>query len=140
MYVFILYIYKKYTKFLFKLFLKLNYMSTVTFRHEKSRSEKTKKGNKTVKRENLIDGEKGISFTFLHKDGDDEKKFYKVSVRSDDGKKFSVMEKKGDKETTKEMTKAEVEKMVKADKNLEFAHLYMTKGASALKGAKGKKA
>ena len=37
-------------------------MSTVTFRHEKSRSEKTKKGNKTVKRENLIDGEKGLSF------------------------------------------------------------------------------
>merc|ERR1712196_6803 len=30
--------------------------------------------------------------------------------------------------------------MVKGDKNLEFAHLYMTKGASALKGAKGKKA
>ena len=34
------------------------------------------------------------------------------------------MEKKGDKETTKEMTKAEVEKMVKGDKNLEFATLH----------------
>ena len=69
-------------------------MSTVTFRHEKSRSEKTKKGNKTVKKEMLIDGEKGLTFSFLHKDGDDEKKFYKVSVRSEDMKKFTVVEKK----------------------------------------------
>merc|ERR1712166_1177849 len=104
-----------------------------------SRSEKTKNGNKSVKKEMLIDGEKGLSVSFLYKDGDDEKNFYKVFFRSEDDKMFSVTEKKGEKETTKEMTKAEFEKMVKGDKNLEFAHLYMTKGASALKGKKSKK-
>ena len=105
-------------------------MSTVTFRHEKSRSVKTKKGNKTVKKEMLIDGEKGLTISFLHKDGDDDKKFYKISVRSDDMVKFVVTEKKGEKETTSEKTKSEVEKMVKGNKDLAFAHIYMTKGPS----------
>ena len=53
---------------MFKIISQITYMSTVKFRHEKSRSEKTKKGNKTVKREMLIDGEKGITISFLHND------------------------------------------------------------------------
>ena len=110
-------------------------MSTVTFRHEKSCSEKTKKGNKTVKKEKLIDGEKGLSFSFVHKDGDD-KKFYKVSGRSDDGKTFIVTEKNADKETTSEKSKKDVESIVKKNKDLEFARVYMTKGASAFKSLK----
>ena len=114
-------------------------MSTVTFRHEKSRSEKTKNGNKSVRKEMLIDGEKGLTFTFLYKDGDDENKFYKIAVKSEDGKKYTVVEKKGEKETTTEMSKAEVEKITTGDKNLAFALLYMTKGPSALKSSKGKK-
>ena len=82
----------------------------------------------------LIDGEKGLTFSFLHKDGDDEKKFHKISVKSEDMKKFVVTEKKGEKETSSEKTKKEVEAMVKGNKDLEFAHIYMTKGPSALKG------
>ena len=107
-------------------------MSTVTFRYEKSLSKKTKKGNKTVKKEILIDGAKGLTFSFLHKDGDDDKKFYKIFVKSDDMKKFVVTEKKGEKETTSEKTKGEVEKLVKGNKDLAFTHLYMTKGPDSI--------
>ena len=49
------------------------------------------------------------------------------------------MEKKGDKETTTEMTKADLMKMLKKNKDLDFMVKFMEKGPSALKGRKYKK-
>ena len=71
-------------------------MSTVVFRHEYSNKYKEKGVSNTIK-ENLIDGEKGLSIMFLHKEG--EKKFYKVYIKETSKDKFDVEEKKDDKET-----------------------------------------
>ena len=55
-------------------------MSTVTYRHENSYSFK-KGGVKHRVKESIIDGEKGLSFHYLNKAGEDDKKFVSITVR-----------------------------------------------------------
>ena len=99
-------------------------MSTVTYRYEKTHSYK-KKGVKYVVKESVIDGEKGLSFHFLTKEGD--KKFYRISVRETEKDKFTVKEKKDDKETEKKnVSIADIIKMLKANKYLAFVLAYVT--------------
>merc|ERR1712146_833740 len=112
------------------------YMSTVTFRHEKNRTE-IKNGVKHRKTESVIDGSKGLSLYFLNKTAKDSD-FYKLSIKSSDKQIFSVMEKKGDKETTTDIKKADLMKMLKKNKDLDFMVKFMEKGPSALKGYKKK--
>jgi len=98
-------------------------MSTVTFRHENNKSYKLKGVKHTVK-ESLIDGEKGLSFMFLKKVGEGD--FYKVYAQENkETGKYTVKEKKGEKEETMELSEAEVKKMVKANKDLDFVKEYM---------------
>ena len=91
-------------------------MSTVTYRYENSNSFK-KKGVKYTIKENLIDGEKGLSFMFLKKEGD--KSFRKIYVKEDESKKgsYSVTEKIGEKEDTKDgITEKDLLKMLTKEK------------------------
>ncbi len=53
-------------------------MSTIVYRHEHNFSYK-KNGVKHVVKEDIIDGEKGLSFHYLNKVGDD--KFHIITVR-----------------------------------------------------------
>ena len=101
-------------------------MSTVTYRHENNFSFK-KKGVKYVINENVIDGEKGLSFSFLEKHGEDDSKFYKIFARETDKDKFEVNEKKNGKEDTKEVSMDQLLKMIKANKNLSFIDNYLSK-------------
>ena len=107
-------------------------MSTVTFRHENNKSYKLKGVKHTVK-ESLIDGEKGLSFMFLKKVGEGD--FYKVYAQENkETGKYTVKEKKGEKEETMELSEAEVKKMVKANKDLDFVKEYMEKLRGTYKG------
>ena len=62
-------------------------MSTVKFRHEHNESYVLKGVKHTVK-ESIIDGDKGLSFMFLRKIGEDD--FYKVYAQEVEGGKFKV--------------------------------------------------
>lgn len=104
--------------------------STVTFRHEMNHSYKLNGVKHTIK-ESLIDGAKGLSFMFLKKVGDSD--FYKVYAKEENGK-YKVQEVKGDKTTDSELTEAEVKKMLKANKELEFVLNFMEKERGKYKG------
>ena len=100
-------------------------MSTVTYRHEQNHSYK-KKGVKHTIKEKLTDGE-FLTLSFLKKVGDDEKNFYKLTVKETAKDKFSVREKKGASESEKEMSLKDFLALLKKEKDLAFAVTYMTK-------------
>jgi len=111
-------------------------MSTVVFRHEYNNAYKTKNGDKVSVKEYMLDGERGISFSFLKKEG--EKAFYRVSVKENSPDNFSVKEKKNDKESESTMTLSELQKLLKND-DLKFVTNYMkerSKYNPKLKGGK----
>ena len=111
-------------------------MSTVTYRHENNYSYK-KGGVKHVVKEEIIDGEKGLSFHYLSKAGDD--KFHSITVRQFPGEdKYSVRQKMGDKTDDSEMNMAELEKMIKKMKELKFVEDFLPKRGT-FKGRKGSK-
>ena len=98
-------------------------MSSVFYREESSLS--TVKDNvKHVVKSSLIDGTKGLSFSFLEKNGE---KFYKISAKQMENGNFEVAEKKDEKEDKKEMKETDVMKMVAKDKNLAFVDTYVKK-------------
>ena len=70
---------------------------------------------------------KDYHFIFLKKEGDDESKFYKINVRETDKDKFDVMEKKNGNEETSVVTMDQLNKMIKANKNLAFVDEYLHK-------------
>merc|ERR1711991_234038 len=115
------------------------YMSTVTYRHENNHSYK-KGGVKHTIKEKLVDGEKGVSFVFLKKVGEDDAKFYRLSVQETEKDSFQVREKKGDKESESQMNLKDLMKLVKANKELDFVVHYMEKERGTYKGKKAKKA
>jgi hypothetical protein len=111
-------------------------MSTVTYRYENSLQRKVDGTSHTMK-ESIIDGEKGISFSFTKKMG--EKDFYKVIVKEVEADKFLVTERMDDKKNdnvTKEteMNAADLMKMLKENKDLKFVLDYMTKDRKKQKG------
>ena len=110
-------------------------MSTVFYRYEYNLSTVKNDVKHTVK-SSLIDGTKGLSFSFLEKKGD---KFYKVSAKQMEDGTYEVKEKKDDKEDKQVMKEADVMKMVKKDKNLKFVDDYVSKERKKyLKGGKRK--
>jgi hypothetical protein len=107
-------------------------MSTVNYRYEQSYSFK-KKGIKNTIREQVIDGEKGLTIMYLKKEGDD--KFYKVYIKEDENNKdkFMVNEKVNDKETDKVIDSKELAKMLKTLK-LDVISNYVAKERGTYKG------
>ena len=97
-------------------------MSTITFRHESSRMEEDSKGKHLVK-ENITDGEKGLSIMFLKKEAGDFYKFY-IKENKETGK-YEGTEKKGEDEKEITMSSADLKKYVSANKYLHFAKDYM---------------
>ncbi len=99
-------------------------MSTIVFRRERNDTYKLN-GVKHVIKEDIIDGEKGLSFHYLSKVGED--KFHSITVRQISGEdKFSVRQKMNDKTDDSEMSLSELEKMVKKMKELKFVADYMS--------------
>ena len=101
-------------------------MSTVTYRHEVNHSYK-KKGIKYTIKKKIVDGEKGLSITYLKKEGDDDSIFHRIAIEEKDKDKFSVKEKKGEKETDKIMSLSDLLEFVKGNTNLNFSVQYMEK-------------
>merc|ERR1712166_310141 len=92
--------------------------------HESSLSTVKNNVKHTVK-SSLIDGAKGLSFSFLEKKGE---KFYRINAKQSEDGTFEVSEKKDDKEEKKpKMLEEDIMKMVKKDKNLNFVSDYVSK-------------
>jgi hypothetical protein len=107
-------------------------MSTVVYRYSTSKQFKLK-GVKHAIKENITDGTgSGLSFFFLKKEGED---FYKVDVKEINKDNFLVKEKKGDKETSKEISLTELKKMLKV-KELAFVKDYIENLRGKYGGAK----
>jgi hypothetical protein len=100
-------------------------MSTVTFRHELSTTDKNSKNEKRTVKESIIDGPQGLSVMYLKKEGSS---FYKLFVKEDkETGKYVGTEKKDEDEDEKEinMSMADFKKMVSANKHLHFVKEYI---------------
>ena len=98
------------------------------FEHNRSYNLNDKKYNY---KENITDGEKGLEFTLLKKEGD---KFYKIKVKETSKDSFDLTEKVGDKETSKVIDIKKLKKMLKSNKDLEFAKNYVENDRGKYKG------
>ena len=87
-------------------------MSKPSYRYEQS-YQFLKKGVKHTVREQVIDGEKGLTVMFLKKIGDE---FYKMYAKETKKDEFTITEKVGDKETEKVVSEKELLKMLKGEK------------------------
>lgn len=87
-------------------------MSKPTYRYEQS-YQFLKKGIKHTVREQVVDGEKGLSVMFLKKVGDE---FYKLYAKETEKDKFMIKEKVGEKETEKEGNEKDLLKILKSEK------------------------
>ena len=88
-------------------------MSKPTYRYEQS-YQYMKKGIKHTIRQQVVDGEKGLSIMFLKKKGDE---FYKLYAKEIDKNKFLLKEKIGDdKELEREATDKDLLKILKTEK------------------------
>ena len=105
-------------------------MSSVVFRYTNDKQFKKNGVGHTIK-EHIIEGERGLSFLYLKKEGNN---FYKVDAREVTKDKFSIREKKGDKETMTELSLAEVKKMLNENKDLSFIKNYIEKERGTYKG------
>jgi hypothetical protein len=106
-------------------------MSKPTYRYEQS-YQFLKKGVKHTVREQVVDGEKGLSIMFLKKVGDE---FYKLYAKETEKDKFSIKEKVGDKETEKEISEKDLLKMLKSEK-LDGIINFVTKERGSYKNKK----
>ena len=105
-------------------------MSGPAFRFENSKSFRVK-GVKHLVKESIIDGEKGLSFVLTKKEGE---KFHRVFVKETSKDKFELKEKVDEKETTKDIDMAELKKMLKSNKDLEFVKAYVENERGSYKG------
>ena len=105
-------------------------MSGPAFRFENSKSFRVK-GVKHLVKESIIDGEKGLSFVLTKKEGE---KFHRVFVKETSKDKFELKEKVDEKESTKEIDMAELKKMLKSNKDLEFVKAYVENERGSYKG------
>jgi len=98
-------------------------MSTVTFRHELSTTDKNSKNEKRTIKESIIDGPLGLSVMYLKKEGGS---FYRLSVKEDkETGKYVGTEKKDEDEKEINMSMADFKKMVSANKHLHFVKEYI---------------
>jgi len=110
-------------------------MSTVNYRYEQSFSFK-KKGIKNTVREQVIDGQTGLSIMYLKKEGDNN--FYKIYVREDEKNKnqFVLKEKKNDDaEVEKQINEKDLAKLLKSLK-LDVISNYVANERGTYKGKK----
>lgn len=106
-------------------------MSKPTYRYEQS-YQFLKKGVKHTVREQVVDGEKGLSIMFLKKVGDE---FYKLYAKETQKDKFLIKEKVGEKETEKEISEKDLLKMLKSEK-LDDIINFVTKDRGSYKNKK----
>jgi len=86
----------------------------------------------TIKEQQIINGPKGISFKYYHKDGDDIVKIQ--GLEQPDGKFILITKKNKEPAEKKELTKKELLKYIKDNDQLVFA----IESIEALKGGKRK--
>lgn len=106
-------------------------MSSVTYRYEQSYSFK-KKGIKHTIKEQLIDGEKGLSIMYLKKTGED---FFKLYIKEVEKDKFTLETKEGEKVTESEINEKDLLKLLKTHK-LEAFIEFINKERGTYKGKK----
>lgn len=106
-------------------------MSSVTYRYEQSYSFK-KKGIKHTIKEQLIDGEKGLSIMYLKKTGED---FFKLYIKEVEKDKFAVETKEGEKVTESEINEKDLLKLLKTHKLDAFIE-FINKERGTYKGKK----
>ena len=100
-------------------------MSTVIYRYE-NKLKKTVGGEKVIHNETIIDGAKGLSFTFTQRTT--KGAFYKLMGKETEPGKFEVTETKDEaKGEPKAMSKADLLKLLKKTKGLEFVIKYIEK-------------
>ena len=87
----------------------------IIFRLSNSLSE-IKKGVKFTTKKGLLYGELGLSFRYLQKAGDDDSKFYMINVKEGPKGKYSMVEKKGEKQTESEIDEKALMKIIKGNK------------------------
>jgi hypothetical protein len=106
-------------------------MSSVTYRYEQNYSFLKKNIKHTIK-EQVIDGTKGLTVMYLHKEGD---KFFKLYAKEEAKDKFKIQMKEGEKVTESEMTEKELLKVLKTHK-LQTIIDYITNERGTYKGKK----
>jgi hypothetical protein len=108
--------------------------STLTYSYSNETMHK-KKGKKSVHKEKILDGSKGLGFKLLILDGESDKNFYKIEVYENENGTFTVKEKKNGSETKREnVPKAEIMTMIK-DPKFKFVSDHMKNRKSySLKG------
>ena len=107
--------------------------STLTFMHQISQKSVVD-GKVVVHEEYIADGEKGLLIKHYHKEGDNKSKFI-AKTNSSGTFDVKIIENDDFKEH-KDVTKAELLKMVAKDKNLEFAKEYLKKLKGGKRGSK----
>ena len=110
-------------------------MSGVTYRysHEEVRNHN---GKKEKVSQSIIDGDKGLSIKYFSKT---DKKFHMIFIRSSGDDKYSLTEKKDDKETTKEISLSDIKKMAKGDLSFIADYLKIKKGGAVSNDQNGGK-
>lgn len=108
-------------------------MSAVKFRYDQNYSF-IKKGIKHTIKENVIDGDKGLSVMFLHKQGEDS--FYKLYAKEVEKDKYEIIEKNNEiEEAPITINEKELLKKLK-DRKLETIINYINKDRGTYKGTK----
>ena len=110
-------------------------MSLVVYRHENNKQFKKNGVGHTIK-EKIIEGDRGLTFEFVKKEGND---FYRISAREVSKDMFNIIEKKGEKESTSDKGLADVKKMLSENKDLAFIKNYIEKERGSYKGLEDKK-
>ena len=110
-------------------------MSLVVYRHENNKQFKKNGVGHTIK-EKIIEGDRGLTFEFVKKEGND---FYRISAREVSKDMFNIIEKKGDKESTSDKGLADVKKMLSENKDLAFIKNYIEKERGTYKGLEDNK-
>jgi hypothetical protein len=106
-------------------------MSSLTYNNEKT-FRFIKKGVKTTIKEKIFDGDKGLSVSYLKKEGDT---FYKVYIKEIEKDKYSMEEVDGDKKNNKEINEKDLLKLLKTLKLDDYVN-YITKERGTYKGKK----
>jgi hypothetical protein len=110
-------------------------MSLVVYRHENNKQFKKNGVGHTIK-EKIIEGDRGLTFEFVKKEGND---FYRISAREVSKDMFNIIEKKGEKESTSDKGLADVKKMLSENKDLAFIKNYIEKERGTYKGLEDNK-